>query len=610
MSRNRLALETLEDRLTPTSAQFVTSLYANLLNRTASQAEIAGWVSLLDSGTLPTTVATAFVQSTEYLDLTTRNDYLSLLNRPPSAEDTLYWRTQRQNGLTDHQEQVQFLASDEYFALHGGSTQGWLTGAYHDILNRTPDPTGLAAFSNLAIDTQSVRQQVASLIVFSPEASNLDVNQAYQQLLGRLPDASGLTYWAGQLTGGLPLSTLLASVVSGSEFASELFNTGAQSTTGSTTSNILALTIPALDVNLLGLEVKTEGPITITVTATSGNGKLLGNLLTDVSHLLNLPSVNAALNNVLSNVITLVNSASLSVAGVDTTSGPLSSAEAAVTTPVLTLHVAPVHLDLLGAVVDTTPIDLSIVAHSGTGLVLGNLVTDLANLFNPPLPDKLTIDTINTALENLLSEVNAQIPNIGSSPTTSPTLPTNGEQIVSLTLAPINLNLLGLMLQTSQIQVNADAITGNGELLGNVLTTLLNTLGATPQNLTTLSNDLNAVLGKAIGVLNASSLVLPTNALASLSQALQTLAVPNLTNATGAASTPILNLNIASSDGTTPPVNVNLLGLQVTTSNIQAQLLAQTGDGQILGNLLYNVANLLNPGGSLNLLGVLGLLGL
>ena len=184
----------------------------------------------------------------------------------------------------------------------------------------------------------------------------------------------------------------------------------------------------------------------------------------------------------------------------------------------LTLHVAPVHLDLLGAVVDTTPIDLSIVAHSGTGLVLGNLITDLSNLFNPPLPDKLTIDTINTALENLLGEVNAQIPNIGSSPTTTPTLPANGEQIVSLTLAPINLNLLGLMLQTSQIQVNANAITGNGELLGNVLTTLLNTLGATPQNLTTLSNDLNALLGKAIGVLNASSLILPTNALASLSR--------------------------------------------------------------------------------------------
>ena len=59
-----------------------------------------------------------------------------------------------------------------------------------------------------------------------------------------------------------------------------------------------------------------------------------------------------------------------------------------------------------------------------------------------------------------------------------------------------------------------------------------------------------------------------------------------------------------------PPVDVNLLGVVVTTSNIQVQLYAQTGDGLILGNLLYNVANLLNPGGSLNLLTILGQLGL
>src|SRR4051812_6314058 len=106
MSRNRLLLESLEDRVTPTNAQYVTSLYANLLNRTASQSEISGWVNLLDTGTLPTAVASAFVQSTEYLDLTTRNDYLSLLNRAPSPEDLTYWRTQQQSGLTDHQLQV------------------------------------------------------------------------------------------------------------------------------------------------------------------------------------------------------------------------------------------------------------------------------------------------------------------------------------------------------------------------------------------------------------------------------------------------------------------------------------------------------------------------
>jgi hypothetical protein len=72
----------------------------------------------------------------------------------------------------------------------------------------------------------------------------------------------------------------------------------------------------------------------------------------------------------------------------------------------------------------------------------------------------------------------------------------------------------------------------------------------------------------------------------------------------------VLNLTIASTDGTSPPVDVNLLGLEITTSDVHATLTATTGDGQVLGNLVYNVSHLLDPGGSLNLLGILGQLAL
>jgi len=143
-----------------------------------------------------------------------------------------------------------------------------------------------------------------------------------------------------------------------------------------------------------------------------------------------------------------------------------------------------------------------------------------------------------------------------------------------------------------------------------VLTTLLNTLGATPDQLTQLSNNINTLLAKVVGVLNNASLTLAPGAINLLDQVIQDLSLPTLVNTTTPATADILNLIIASTDGTSPPVDVNLLGLQITTSNIQATLKATTGDGQILGNLLYNVANLLNPGGSLNLLGILGQLAL
>jgi hypothetical protein len=234
-------------------------------------------------------------------------------------------------------------------------------------------------------------------------------------------------------------------------------------------------------------------------------------------------------------------------------------------------------------------------------------LTDLANLFNPPLPSQLDINTINAKLQQLLAELNQQIPGIAAVPV--PTVKLGAGQLLSLTVPRLDLNLLGLVLRTSTITVNATNKTGAGLLLGNVLTTALNTLGATPAQLSQLSNNINAILAKVVGVLNSSQLVLPASALAALPPVLQTLALPTLISP-NAASSSVLYLVIASPNGSTaPPVDVNLLGLDVTTTNITARLAAQTGDGQILGNLLYNIANLLNANESVTLLSLLAQLG-
>lgn len=385
-------------------------------------------------------------------------------------------------------------------------------------------------------------------------------------------------------------------------------STSAVAPSTTTGSQLATLTLNPLNINLLGLKLQTN-QIQINIAAQQGNGDLLGNLLGDTSNLLDVPAVSAVVNEILGNTVSLLNSGSLSVSGINTTSGPLSStptgSSTTTTTSVLTLHVAPVTLNLMGAVVTTSPIDVTLTAQPGQGLVLGNVVTDLANTFNPPLPKKLSLDDINAKLGNLLTELNQQIPD----GTTPPPVTLGPGQFLDLTVEPINLNLLGLLLQTSPIEVTATNQTGNGDLLGNIGTTVLNTVDATPDNLTTFNNDLNAILGKVIGVLNDSTLTVPTSAVTSLSPVLQQLTSPTLVTSTVPSTAPILNLAIASPSGGTP-VNVDLLGLQITTSNIQAQILAQTGNGQILGNLLYNLANLLNPGGVAGLLPILGELGL
>jgi hypothetical protein len=73
-------------------------------------------------------------------------------------------------------------------------------------------------------------------------------------------------------------------------------------------------------------------------------------------------------------------------------------------------------------------------------------------------------------------------------------------QVLSLDLGPINLNLLGLVVRTNQIQLRIDAVQGQNNLLGNLLcaiTGILNPgggLGALTGAINNLAAALNALL--------------------------------------------------------------------------------------------------------------------
>lgn len=367
------------------------------------------------------------------------------------------------------------------------------------------------------------------------------------------------------------------------------------------TDSLATVVLPPLDLNLLGLRVQTS-EIIVSISANADEGKLLGNLLTVASNLIDLQEAADALNEVLSTTVGLLNSSDL---GIDL-GGSTFDARPVATTDVLTLHVAPVQLDLLGALVNTSPIDVSITANSGPGLILGNIVYDLANLFNDLPGQELSIDLLNQELGDLLGLVNDALGLIPAAEV--PTVLPDAGRILSLTVPALDLNLLGLSVVTTPITVNADAESADGKLLGNVLTSLLGTLDATPENIAQLNNTLNGVLARVVGVLNAADLIVSPSLVDALPPALQTLLSPVLVAPEG-SSAPILDLVIASQDGTSPPVDVDLLGLVVTTSNINAHLAATTGEGLILGNLLYNVANLANPDGTGGLLALLNALG-
>jgi hypothetical protein len=73
----------------------------------------------------------------------------------------------------------------------------------------------------------------------------------------------------------------------------------------------------------------------------------------------------------------------------------------------------------------------------------------------------------------------------------------NACQILNLTLQPIDLNLLGLRLRTSRIDLRLEGVPGAGNLLGNLLcgiTGILDPQAATPASPSLLTQVLNALL--------------------------------------------------------------------------------------------------------------------
>ena len=79
-------------------------------------------------------------------------------------------------------------------------------------------------------------------------------------------------------------------------------------------------------------------------------------------------------------------------------------------------------------------------------------------------------------------------------------------QVLALDLGPINLNLLGLVVRTNEIQLRIDAVQGPNNLLGNLLcaiTGLLNPTGALGQ-LTGAINQLTAALNALLALVPQS----------------------------------------------------------------------------------------------------------
>ena len=154
---------------------------------------------------------------------------------------------------------------------------------------------------------------------------------------------------------------------------------------------------------------------------------------------------------------------------------------AAAACPILSLALAPIHLNLLGLVLDTSPICANVTANSGAGL-LGDLLCTLANglVLGTNLSQVLT-SLIAADLQNLLlgltAILNGTLANLLDALATSVTPAATGNcSLLNLSLGPINLNILGLAVAVDNCAGGAAAVALSGQpgtLLGNLTCSLV-----------------------------------------------------------------------------------------------------------------------------------------
>ncbi len=190
---------------TPGDRAWVCHLYLTLLDRSPDPGGMSTALDLLGAGETRTQVALGVLQSPEFRSDLVQFDYTHFLDRAGAPQELAFWVGQLGTGQSDSFVLANIVGSQEYFAIHGGTNDGWLDGAYQDLLGRPPDPAGRQYHLAQLLYSGLTRTQVAADMLSSPEYRTLQVLRDYEGILQRAADPGGILHYVGLLgTTGTP----------------------------------------------------------------------------------------------------------------------------------------------------------------------------------------------------------------------------------------------------------------------------------------------------------------------------------------------------------------------------------------------------------------------
>jgi hypothetical protein len=202
---NRLVLEHLEDRLTPTAHQLVfsaavtqptdnylDSFYQNMLGHEPDSAGLAYWNGQINNGVSAATVAAGIWNSPEHRTYEVNWMFDQLLGRDAGTPTINFFNAQFQAGATEQQVMTTIVLSSE-FTNGDTSSTAFVNNLYQKVLGRTPD-AGAASWV-AALDTGTSRASVAQAFLLSTEGLTNAVDTYYENFLQREPSNDEAAAW-------------------------------------------------------------------------------------------------------------------------------------------------------------------------------------------------------------------------------------------------------------------------------------------------------------------------------------------------------------------------------------------------------------------------------
>jgi hypothetical protein len=194
---------------------YVSWLFAHVVRRAPDSTELNRWTRrFISLGRENRWSKPTFVESfvREHGAAFVRDEYERLLGRDPDGNELAYWSGRIAQGGSQRDLITSLCDSSEFWALGGGTDEGFIDRLYRTLLRREPDPDGSARYMAY-LTTGWSRGDVIASILDGSEYQGLLIDEQFQELYGRLPDPDTRAYFIEKLQNGMTYEQLLGEIL-------------------------------------------------------------------------------------------------------------------------------------------------------------------------------------------------------------------------------------------------------------------------------------------------------------------------------------------------------------------------------------------------------------